>query len=117
MRELDVDVLKELAPDRKSFGNSKKLAKADKWDSLGQEEKLIWGTATGSSGDTYYVYVEAGAGEELSFECSCPSRKRPCKHSVGIAILHAGDPAAIPQAAMPSNHRWDAQERYQSSWE
>jgi hypothetical protein len=114
MAVIELDTLKEQAPDRKSFGNAKKLAKVDKWDDMGRKDDVLWGLTTGSSGDTYYVYVKGGSAPR--FECSCPSRKRPCKHALGLAILEANEEDSVPQADVPSGHEYMAEDRYYSSW-
>lgn len=104
------DDVKNTAPDRKAFAAAKKIAKPNKWETTGRQDKILWGKAIGSS-DVYSVYVEGS-----SFECSCPSRKRPCKHALALALMDATE-VEIPEAAVPSGHKWEAQERYYSSWE
>jgi len=32
---------------------------------------------------------------EPAFKCSCPSRKFPCKHGLGLLLLYASDQAAF----------------------
>jgi hypothetical protein len=44
------------------------------------------------------VRVDLG---DLTTKCSCPSRKFPCKHALGLLVLAAGDPAALPEAEPP----------------
>lgn len=36
-----------------------------------------------------------------AFQCSCPSRKFPCKHSLGLLLLLVGNPARVSEAAPP----------------
>ena len=115
MAVIEIDVLKDQAPDRKSFGNAKKLAKAEKWDDMGRQDAALSGLTTGSSGDTYYVYGVGGSSPR--FECSCPSRKRPCKHALGLAIMEANDEESVPDADVPDGHEYMAEDRYYSSWE
>lgn len=108
----ETDVRRE-APDAKAFTAAKTVAKRAKWQRLGRDGQVLWGTAIGSS-DHYSVYVDV-AHHEL--ECSCPSRKRPCKHALGLMLLEANESASIPDAAVPSGHKYAAQERYYDSWE
>jgi len=105
----DEDV-KNIAPDRKAYAAAKKVAKPAKWTRTGRHGAILWGTAIGSS-DSYSVYVEG-----TDFECSCPSRKRPCKHALALALMDATD-VEIPDAEPPSGHKWEAQERFYNSWE
>lgn len=114
MAKWTLDDLKEKAPDRKAFAAAKKLASPPAWKDLGKEGHILWGNAIGSSGDTYAVHVDTNR-EELN--CSCPSRKRPCKHTLAILIMDAEETFEIPEADVPGGHRYEAEIRYQSSWE
>ena len=95
-----------LAPGKSALTNAKKLAKPDKWRRLGREGDAIWGVAVGSKGDHYAVYVQAGGVESL--RCSCPSRQRPCKHALGLALLEAQG-HAFDEQPLPSGHRYSGQ--------
>ncbi len=107
------DDIKDLAPDRKAFATAKKLANAASWSAFGQESNVLWGSAKGSSGDDYYVYVNT---QSRALECSCPSRKRPCKHALALVIMQA-DGVEFPQNPVPAGHQYEAQTRYYSTWE
>lgn len=108
---LTIQDAERYAPDRKAFTTSKGIAKASKWDSFGKDENCLWGDASGSQG-TYSVWVNV---REDALDCNCPSRKRPCKHALGLLQLHAQ--ALLPQQEAPSGHMWEAQSSYYSSWE
>jgi hypothetical protein len=41
-----------------------------------------------------------------AYKCSCPSRKFPCKHALGLLLLWAADDAAVPPGQAPE---WAAQ--------
>jgi hypothetical protein len=101
------------APDTKAFTAARSVAKSAKWSRLGRDGSVLWGTAIGRS-DHYSVYVDVAHKE---FECNCPSRKRPCKHALGLMLLEATSEASIPDAPVPSNQRVNAQQRYYDSWE
>lgn len=49
----------------------------------------MWGLAQGSGKDPYQAQVDL---DEPAFKCSCPSRKFPCKHGLGLLLLHASSP-------------------------
>ncbi|MEL6178676.1 MAG: SWIM zinc finger family protein, partial [Myxococcota bacterium] len=94
---------------------AKKLAIPAKWDQVGRVgPNIVWGVALGSRGDRYAVYIDISRD---ALECSCPSRKRPCKHALGLLIMEANGNHTIPEADLPDGHRWEAEDRYYSSWE
>ena len=39
---------------------------------------------------------------EPAFRCSCPSRKFPCKHGLGLLLLLADQPALFKQQEPPA---------------
>ncbi len=87
-----------LSPDEGSTKNGKKLASAAKWVTLGQSERAIWGECKGSGKNPYRTQVDLS---EPAFKCSCPSRKFPCKHGLGLLLLFAEQPACLPAGDPP----------------
>lgn len=89
------DDLRRMAPDAGALAKGRALANPKQWPSLGREDNVYWGTCRGS--DVYDVYVEVPS---LDNGCSCPSGKRPCKHTIGLAILvangHAFEARPVP---------------------
>lgn len=89
------------SPDESSTKAARELAKPGKWKLLGafdgDEGEVVWGEIKGSSGD-YRTRVEI---EKPTFDCSCPSRKRPCKHALALLALRAENPSVF--AASPSS--------------
>lgn len=73
-----------LAPDESSARSSRDLANPRKWVSYGASEKLIWGVCQGSGASPYQTCIDTG---EPAFKCSCPSKKFPCKHALGLFLL------------------------------
>ncbi len=86
-----------LAPDSASLKAAQGLASARKWTSLGHDDRFVWGLAQGSGKDPYQSQIDL---DEPAFKCSCPSRKFPCKHGLGLLLLHASQP--VPEAARPA---------------
>ncbi|MCA9259229.1 MAG: SWIM zinc finger family protein [Planctomycetales bacterium] len=76
----------ELAPDAASATAGRSQANVTKWTSLGHDDVALWGEVQGSGKRPYQVRVDL---REPAFKCSCPSRKFPCKHSLGILLLWA----------------------------
>lgn len=86
----------DLAPDAASAAAGKKLAAPVNWKSLGRSEDAVWGEALGSS-----VYQVRIAAADLAYKCSCPSRKFPCKHVLGLMLRVADDVSAVPLTDPP----------------
>lgn len=75
-----------LAPDASSAKNGKSLAVSHKWLSLSCNEQAIWGECQGSGKNPYRTQIDI---TEPAFKCSCPSRKFPCKHGLGLFLIFA----------------------------
>jgi len=80
-----------LAPDAASAKAGRSLATASKWQNVGQDERALWGECQGSGAKPYQTVIDLS---EPAFNCSCPSRKFPCKHALGLFLLIANQPAA-----------------------
>ena len=88
----------ELAPDASSEKAGRGLAKAVKWSLLGQSDRAVWGEIKGSGKTPYQARIDLS---EPAFKCSCPSRKFPCKHSLGLFLVFAEDPHSFPRGEPP----------------
>lgn len=88
----------ELAPDASAAKAGEGLAKLSAWRGLGQSAQAIWGEIQGSGKNPYQVRIDLA---EPAFKCSCPSRKFPCKHSLGLMMIFADKPAAFEPADPP----------------
>ena len=49
-------------------------------------ERAVWGLCQGSGKQPYQTTVDLSG---PAYKCSCPSRKFPCKHAVGLLLLWA----------------------------
>jgi hypothetical protein len=88
-----------LAPDPGSAKAGKELAFSRKWLSLGSNRSAAWGECQGSAKAPYQTQIDLG---EPAFKCSCPSRKFPCKHALGLYLLLASQPGAFTQYDPPA---------------
>lgn len=88
-----------LSPDESSLKSGKELAKADKWQLLQKSELAIWGECKGSGAKPYQTQIDLG---NVAFKCSCPSRKFPCKHGLGLFLLYARDPSLLKESEAPA---------------
>jgi SWIM zinc finger len=73
-----------LAPDSSSAAAGQKLARPGPWDDQGWDDQALWGLCQGSGKRPYQTVVEL---QSPAFKCSCPSRKFPCKHALGLMLL------------------------------
>ena len=89
-----------LAPDAWAARAARDLAVRRKWQAsaadLGRD--VVWGEYQGSAAQAYRVAVDLSG---PAFACSCPSRKSPCKHALGLMLLAASDPANVPPGEAP----------------
>lgn len=92
------DRVLSLAPDAASAKAGQGQAGPGKWPTLGRTEACLWGEASGSSQKPYQVRVDL---TEPAFKCSCPSRKFPCKHTLGLLLILAEHPAELPICEPP----------------
>lgn len=99
MATLTTDQVIALAPDSASAKAGQGLAQPRKWVSVGGNEKAIWGECQGSGASPYQTRVELTG---LATKCSCPSRKFPCKHALGLMLTCAGDPAKFQSGTPPA---------------
>jgi hypothetical protein len=73
--------VESLAPDAASVKAGRGLSGAASWTSAGRLDDVLWGVYR-----SYQVCVDLAG---PAFKCSCPSRKIPCKHALGLAMLWA----------------------------
>ena len=93
------DQVLALAPDAAAAKAGKELAAARKWVTLGASADLLWGECQGSGAAPYQTQILL---TEPAFHCSCPSRKFPCKHSLGLFLLWVGQPALCASSQPPA---------------
>jgi len=73
-----------LAPDPSSAKAGHEQARAHKWRSLGHNPRAAWGECQGSAKEPYQTCIDLNG---PAFKCTCPSRKTPCKHALGLLLL------------------------------
>jgi hypothetical protein len=93
-----IDQVLALAPDASSAKSGKDLAAPRKWSLLGASDVCVWGEIQGSGKDPYRTCIDPG---EPAFKCTCPSRKFPCKHSLGLFLILSQQPGALTDKEPP----------------
>jgi hypothetical protein len=75
------------------------LAHERHWTGAGFSEAALWGECRGSAKEPNKVRVDlANQGKA----CTCPSRKFPCKHALGLMLLAAASPHLYAQIQQPA---------------
>lgn len=75
-----------IAPTPAAMTAARPLASLGRWGSTGADERAVWGVCRGSGAEPYDTMVDhVGVG----FSCTCPSRRRPCKHALALLMLWA----------------------------
>jgi hypothetical protein len=87
-----------LAPDDQVARAARGLAVRPKWPLLMRSDRALWGECRGSGKRPYRVRIDLSG---PAFKCSCPSRKHPCKHSLCLLLIFAGEPDAFRAGEPP----------------
>lgn len=94
--ELSAAQVQALAPDAASAAAGRKLGKPAPWRTLGQSGAAIWGECQGSA-----LYQTQVALSDFASKCSCPSRKFPCKHALGLLFLAVDASSSFAHVSEP----------------
>ncbi|MEU0942915.1 SWIM zinc finger family protein [Streptomyces canus] len=96
------DQVLALAPDAASRKAGSKLGAAGPWSEAGSsDEGTVWGLCKGSGSKPYQTVIDIADAAGPAYKCSCPSRKFPCKHALGLLLLWAGGEGAVPPGPAP----------------
>jgi hypothetical protein len=102
-----------LAPDAASRKAGSRLGVAGPWSAAGTDEGAVWGLCKGSGGKPYQTVVaihdgggtdapaDSGVSSGPGYKCTCPSRKFPCKHALGLLLLWGAGEGAVPLVEQP----------------
>lgn len=96
---LNPDQVLALAPDAASVKSGRDLAAPAKWQELGRGDTVAWGACQGSAAELYRASVTL---DGAALRCTCPSRKRPCKHALGLLLLVLSRPEVFASTAPPA---------------
>lgn len=103
------DQVLSLAPDAAAQRAARALAGDQSWCeaglSLGDDlPPTLWGLCQGSGAQPYQTCVDL---TEPAYQCTCPSRKFPCKHTLSMLLRWAA--GSVPEAPAPAWVRqWQA---------
>jgi hypothetical protein len=88
-----------LAPDASSAKSGKDNCAPRKWKTLGMNDACVWGEIQGSGKDPYQISIDLAG---PAFKCTCPSRKFPCKHGLGLFLMVIQQPGALTEKQPPA---------------
>ncbi len=92
------DSVLDLAPDESSRRSGAGLGRPAPWQGAGVAGDVLWGLCAGSGKNPYQVVVDLSG---PAYKCSCPSRKFPCKHALGLLLNWAN--GALPEESAPAD--------------
>lgn len=80
------EVVLSLAPDASSAAAGRRQSSPAPWSGTGVSASppAVWGLCKGSGKNPYQTVVDLSG---PAYKCSCPSRKFPCKHALGLLLL------------------------------
>ncbi|MBB5630594.1 SWIM zinc finger family protein [Sphaerisporangium krabiense] len=102
------DQVLALAPDASSQKGAQSVGTAAKWSATGVGAGALWGECKGSGASPYRACVDFG---EPAYRCSCPSRKFPCKHALGLLLIWSAGDVPAAEAAPDWVAEWLEQRR------
>jgi hypothetical protein len=102
------DRVLDLAPDESSRRSARALGRPGPWQDVGVAGDVLWGLCAGSGKHPYQVVVDLSG---PAYKCSCPSRKFPCKHALGLLLNWAN--GGVPEESAPADYAagWLAERR------
>lgn len=86
MDKITTEYIQQHAPDASTIKNANTLCNKNSFinQSKTENDDLYFAECTGSGKTNYKVSVDFLVANQPVFRCSCPSRKLPCKHSIGL---------------------------------
>ena len=101
-RVWSIEQVEAFAPSAGAMTAARPVANPSRWVGAGSDDRAVWGSFQGSGAEPYDTVVDH---VDVGTSCSCPSRRSPCKHALGLLMMWVrGDvPAA---AAPPPVTRW-----------
>ncbi len=93
-----------LAPDAAAAKAAATVARPAAWTGAACDGEAAWGECRGSGKSVYRVSVDLTG---PAFRCSCPSRKFPCKHALGLLLLWSD--GAVPGGRAADRPPWAAE--------
>jgi SWIM zinc finger len=97
------DSVLDLASDESSRRSATGLGRPAPWSGTGVAGDVLWGLCAGSGKKPYQTIVDLRG---PAYKCSCPSRKFPCKHALGLLLNWANGSVPEESAAADFARAW-----------
>jgi hypothetical protein len=97
------DSVLDLASDESSRRSATGLGRPAPWSGMGVAGDVLWGLCAGSGKNPYQTIVDLSG---PAYKCSCPSRKFPCKHALGLLLNWANGSVSEESAAADFARAW-----------
>ncbi len=102
MTRWSAEQVEAIAPTPATMTAARPLVSLARWGSTGADERLVWGVCRGSGAEPYDTMVDHVA---VGHSCTCPSRRRPCKHVLALLLLWSRG-QVIDAVAPPAVEAW-----------
>jgi hypothetical protein len=106
-----LEQIEAIAPTPAAFTAARPLAVTSRWAGLGADDRAVWGSFRGSGSEPYDTWIDH---VEAVAACTCPSRRRPCKHALALLLLWSNDQVAA-SITPPAVSTWLARRSRQGS--
>jgi hypothetical protein len=97
-----VEQVAAVAPSPSAVATAEGLAEPGRWTATGSDDRFVWGRCRGTGAEPYDTMVDH---VDVAWQCTCPSRRRPCKHAIALLLLWVR--GAVPPGEAPDVvRRW-----------
>lgn len=102
-QELTEETVNRVAPDAQVLQSGRDLFRKKKLAQLGVSPDGTWllGQCQGSGKDPYAVSCDVADAASPVGRCTCPSRKFPCKHALGLMLAYLAAPESFAPREPP----------------
>jgi hypothetical protein len=99
---LSEEVVRQLAPDDSALRTAQGLKSKFSRPAVSADGTWLLGQCAGSARDPYEVSVDLANPSAPVGRCTCPSRKLPCKHVLGLMLLYTQTPQKFSEREPPA---------------
>ena len=106
MADLTEENVAAMAPSEGALGDARGLLKKNAFRGFARSQDgiLVFAECKGSAKEPYKVSLDFASSKiSPSMRCNCPSRQRPCKHALALALAYAQKGSAFPVGQPPAD--------------